>query len=39
MWCLFDRMWGEICGEQYTGSTKKCLGLGQITRRVRRGSL
>ena len=29
----------EISGEQYTGSTKKRLGLGQITIRVCRKSL
>ena len=29
----------EISGEQYTGSTKKSLDLGQITIRVRRESL
>ena len=29
----------EICGEQYTGSTKQSLGLGRITIRVLRESL
>ena len=29
----------EMCGEQYTGSTKPNLGLGQRTMRIRRGSL